>query len=136
LNDHKNIDDYLDIVMHEIRIDRSKNRLYLTLGQIEHDLEVNTIISTIMEVVEQLRSGFTCLSDLREYHVKTRQDEQFMREIQEILWEIGVEKVVRISRDYCTDHFHFEQESLLWPAYPVTFVSSWEEGEAMLDGNR
>jgi len=131
-----NFYDDSDTIMHEIRIDRSKNRLYLTLGLIEHDFEINTIISTIMDVVEQLQSGFTCLSDLREYHVKSRQDEEFMREIQEILWEIGVEKVVRISHDYCTDHFHFEQESLLWPAYPVTFVSSWEEGEAILDGSR
>ncbi len=120
--------------MHEIWIDRSKNRLYLTLGFIEHDFEINTIISTIMDVVEQLQSGFTCLSDLRRYGVKDRHDEEFMREIQEILWEIGVEKVVRISHNYCTTHFHFEQESLLWPAYPVIFVSTMEEGEAILDG--
>lgn len=121
--------------MHDIRIDRSKNRLYLTLGLIEHDGEINTIIATIMDVAEQLQSGFTCLSDLREYRVRKPQDEEFMREIQEILWEVGIGKVARISSHDCANHFQFEQESLLWPAYPVITVSSFEEGEAVLDGN-
>lgn len=121
--------------MHEIRIDRSKNRLYLTLGSIENKSEINAIIAGITEVVEQLRSGFTCLSDLRTYRVKTRQDEEFMREIQEILWEAGIGKVARISESpQFSNHFHFEKDSIVWPGYPVIIVSSFEEGEAVLNG--
>ena len=121
--------------MHDIRIDHSKNRLYLTLGFIEKKSEMDAIIAGITEVVEQLQTGFTCLSDLRTYRVRTRQDEEFMREIQEILWEAGIDKVVRISESpqFC-DHFHFEKNSIVWPGYPVAIVASIEEGEAVLNG--
>ena len=120
--------------MFEIRADQVKNRLYFTLGVIEGEAEREMIIVKTTEATKRLRPGFTCLSDLRGFRLEGSQDDGFMRECQEALWDAAIGKVVRVSGSGRADgHFSFERGSLVWPAYMVSAACSIEEGEALLD---
>ncbi|MCW7753780.1 hypothetical protein OOT00_07270 [Desulfobotulus sp. H1] len=120
--------------MHRIRIDTPKNRLYLTLGPITSKDEIQTIEVSVLQHVKRLRQGFTCVSDLRQFCMKENLNDNFMQEIQEILWDSGVKAVARISPiSQCKGHFLFEKKSAVWPGYEIIPVQSPEEAEIRLD---
>lgn len=119
--------------MHEIRIDKSKNRLYFTLGKIEDNKEMRDIIHKTETAVKGLVQGFSCLSDLRAYDNPDKKDE-FIKVVQEILWDSRIGLVVRVkdknSKSPC---FSFEENTVLWPAYRVKEAESMIVAESMLD---
>lgn len=122
--------------MHIIDINASKNRLYLTLGKIENIQEMRDIIVKMTTIVKRLKHGFTCISDLREYSVPPSENEEFMQECQEILWDAGIGKAVRVSKSTTRlNHFKFEQNKVTWPGYIVENVQTIQEAEIILDGN-
>lgn len=120
--------------MHSVQINIPKNRLYLTLGQITNRKEIQIIEITVLQQVKHLRQGFTCISDLREFCMEKNLNDNFMQEIQEILWDSGVRAVARISPVHQhKGHFHFEKGSAVWPCYEVIPVTCLEEAESRLD---
>ncbi len=119
--------------MHEIRIDKSKNRLYFTLGKIEDRKEMKDIIHKTEVAVKNLLQGFSCLSDLRFYDNPDEKDE-FIKVVQEILWDSGIGLVVRVKdKNTKTPCFSFEENTVLWPAYRVKEADSLVVAESMLD---
>ncbi|TYT73696.1 hypothetical protein [Desulfobotulus mexicanus] len=120
--------------MHSIQADILKNRLYLTLGNISSKKEIQNIEVLVLQQVKHLKQGFTCISDLRTFCMEKSLSDNFMQEIQEILWDSGVRAVARISpiRE-CKGHFRFEKGSALWPGYKIIPVASLEEAEEKLD---
>ncbi|MDY0162902.1 hypothetical protein [Desulfobotulus sp.] len=120
--------------MYQVRTDIQKNRLYLTLGRILSKEETQQIEVRVLQEVKRLRQGFTCISDLRDFCMETDLNDNFMQEIQEILWDSGVRAVARISPMHqCKGHFRFEQGSAVWPSYDIIPVHSLKEAEARLD---
>jgi hypothetical protein len=120
--------------MHEMKVDVQKNRLYLTLGFIEDKDEMNLIIRKTKHSVDQLKVGFTCITDLREYTIPDQLNDEFMRECQVIFWDTAIGKVVRVNApDKPPTCFKFEAGSVLWPAYHVEVAESIEQAEGLLD---
>lgn len=121
--------------MHQIRIDTEKNRLYLTLESISDREETRDIVVRTQLLIKSLRQGFTCITDLTRYCCEGEASENFMREIQEILWDAGVKRVARISPNcLAKGHFRFEEKSAVWPGYEVVPATTLQEAEMLLDG--
>lgn len=119
--------------MHDIRVDKSKNRLYFTLGKIDDVKEMGEIIQKTESAVKQLVQGFSCLSDLRKYETPDDKEE-FMKNVQEILWDSRIGIVVRVKdKDGKSPCFGFERNTMLWPAYRVKEAESMIVAESMLD---
>ena len=120
--------------MHALKVDVQKNRLYITLGFIEDKDEMNLIIHKTKHSVDQLKTGFTCITDLREYALADELNDEFIRECQLIVWDTAIGKVVRVNDPYKPPAcFKFEARSVLWPAYQIEVASSIEQAETILD---
>ncbi len=119
--------------MHEITIDKKKNRLYLMFGAIEDEAEMQEIVENIRRECAKLKSGFTCLTDLRKYNPQKGIYEKYIRETQQNLLEAGMSKVVRVRSPMGTmAHFQFDNISYE-VGYHAQNVTSIEEGEKILD---
>lgn len=119
--------------MHEITIDKNKNRLYLVFGPIEDESEMKEINEKIKSECKKLKKGFTCLTDLRKYDPENGMLDEYIRESQEALIEAGLAKVVRVRRPMgAMAHFQFNNVSYE-VGYHAPNVTSIEEGERLLD---
>ncbi len=119
--------------MYEIKIDKNKNRLYLTFGNIEDEAEMQEIVSEIRKESKKLKKGFTCLTDLRRYDPVEGIYEKYIREVQEHLLAAGMSKVARVRRPMGSiAHFQFDNVSYE-VGYHAPNVTTLEEGEAILD---
>ena len=120
--------------MHKVFADPAKNRLYIILGRISSEDETRFVVHLVLNEAKRLRHGFTCITDLRAYSLSNGINDDFMQDCQEILWEGGIKKAVRIleasAENFC---FEFEKKSRVWPAYPTDNAGSMEEAETCLD---
>jgi len=64
--------------MHEVRVDKEKNRLYVSIGKLDGKEEIETIVSEIEQACGDLKKGFGCLTDLREYEVRGEEEEAYV----------------------------------------------------------
>ncbi len=120
--------------MHDISADLTKNRLYIILGHISSEDETRIIIHNVMSEVKKLRHDFTCVTDLRNFSLTAGITDHFMQDCQEILWEGGIRKAVRIiNGDIHVFDFCFEKFSRIWPGYPTDNARSIEEAENILE---
>lgn len=119
--------------MHEVKVDPEKNRLYLMFGKIEGEAEMQVMLDKIVEACGQLKSGFSCLTDLRKYDPVDGVFEKYIKKAQEALIEAGMQRVVRIRRPMGSmAHYQFDNISYEL-GYHAPNVTSMEEGEALLD---
>src|SRR6056297_1156921 len=99
--------------MHEVKIDKEKNRLYLILGKIEHANEPAELARKIRQACQSLKTGFTCLTDLRDYELLEEDREVIIEEIQNFLVQAGMAKVVRVVRQFGVwGHLQFDKSSM------------------------
>ncbi|MGM0418799.1 MAG: hypothetical protein ACQEQS_08770 [Thermodesulfobacteriota bacterium] len=117
--------------MFSANIDTSKNRLYLFLGGITEKKEFSEAIAETERLVRFLSQNFTCISDLRGFHLKDK-DHYFMQSIQETLWDAGVKHVIRVVDEKCVKRFSFEKKSAVWPGYTTETAFSLDEAEIIL----
>ena len=119
--------------MHEIRTDQDMNRLYVTIGEIEDQNEMQAIVAEIKTAVEDLKPGFTCLTDLRNYEVGEEEDEKYIYEGQEVMVNAGLSKVVRVVKKFgALGHFQFDKSSVEL-GYHAQNVNTIEEAEEILN---
>lgn len=123
-------------IMHKVFADLSKNRLYMILGAVTSEDETRFLVNKVLNEVKKLRHGFTCITDLRDFGLLNGINDDFMQDCQEILWEGGIKKAIRITDianvQFC---FEFEKKSKVWPAYQTDYVLSMEEAESSLDSS-
>lgn len=120
--------------MHQVIVDREKNRLYLTFGKLSSADEILQIGEKIRSVSGELKPGFNCLTDLREYELVDPSLEPIIAEIQEYLVGIGLTHVVRVVKKFgAWGHFQFDKSSMN-VGYHARHVHTMEEGLAILDG--
>lgn len=123
-------------IMHKVFADLSKNRLYMMLGAVSSEDETRFIVNKVLNEVKKLRHGFTCITDLRGFSLSNGINDDFMQDCQEILWEGGIRKAIRITDEvqlkFC---FEFEKKSKVWPAYQTDYVMSMDEAESSLDSS-
>ncbi len=119
--------------MYQVRIDHEKNRLYLTIGSIKDEAEMQEINATILSECKKLKKGFTCLTDLRKYDPNHGFYDIYIREVQEALIKSGISKVVRVRRPLGTiAQYQFDNISYEL-GYHAPHVTTIEEGEKILD---
>lgn len=121
-------------IMNKVFADLPKNRLYIILGTVSSEDETRFLVNRVLNEVKKLRHGFTCITDLRDFSLSNGINDDFMQDCQEILWEGGIRKAIRITGvtdiGFC---FDFEKKSKVWPAYQTDQVFSMEEAESSLD---
>ncbi|MFO7559909.1 MAG: hypothetical protein R6X10_13830 [Desulfobacterales bacterium] len=121
--------------MYQVRADIEKNRLYVTIGSVTEENEMMTAIQEIELVVQNLRKGFDCITDLREYEILNDEDEKFVYQAQKILVDAGMSRVVRVIKKFGSlGHFQFDKLSKE-VGYHAKSVNSIAEAENLLDGN-
>jgi len=121
--------------MYNVRADIEKNRLYITIGSVTEENEMMAAIQEIELVVQGLRKGFDCITDLREYEILIDENEKFIYQAQRILTESGMSRVVRVIKKFGSlGHFQFDKLSKE-VGYHAKNVNSIEEAEKLLDGN-
>ena len=119
--------------MHDVRADLNKNRIYITVGRIENEEEMQSIVDKVNSECPKLKTGFTCLTDLRNYEYQDEIFEHYIKEAQEALLARGMSKVVRVHRKVgMLGHLQFETVSLDL-GYRAKNVTSIEDAEKILD---
>jgi len=121
--------------MYNVRADIEKNRLYVTIGSVTEENEKMAAIQEIKFVVQDLKKGFDCITDLREYEILIDENEKFIYQAQKILTDAGLSKVVRVIKKFGSlGHFQFDKLSKE-VGYHAKNVNSIEEAEKLLDGD-
>jgi hypothetical protein len=119
--------------MHRITVDKDKNRLLLTLGRLESTDEILEVVEKIKTVCRDLKPGFSCLNDLRDYELVDAGQESLIRQAQEFLVKAGLARVVRVVRKFGTwGHLQFDKTSMN-VGYHARNVNTIEEALAILD---
>jgi hypothetical protein len=120
--------------MHRVSTDKEKNRLYLALGKLEGAEEIAQVAAKIRLACQELKPGFSCLTDLREYELVDETLETRIREIQAFLVGQGLTNVVRVVKKFGTwGHVQFDKSSMN-VGYHARHVNSMEEALVILDG--
>lgn len=121
--------------MHEVRIDKEKNRLYLVLERLDSAAEIAEVGDKIRVACESLQQGFTCLTDMRNYELLDKDLEVYIQGVQKFLVQAGMSRVVRVVRRFDRwGHLQFDRSSM-GIGYHAQNVNSIEEALAILDGD-
>jgi hypothetical protein len=120
-------------IMHEVRADLDKNRMYITIGRIENEAEKQALVEDVKNECAKLDHGFTALTDLRNYQYQGEAFERYIKELQEACIARGMSEVVRVHRwSGLLGHMEFETVSLD-VGYSGKNVTTIEEAEKILD---
>ena len=119
--------------MHDVKTDKTKNRIYITIGKLEDEAEMQTISQTVKTECQTLKKGFTCITDLRKYEIQDDVFEDYVKQTQEALIAAGMSRVVRVRRETgLLGHFQFDNASSD-VGYHAENVTTMEEAEKILD---
>jgi hypothetical protein len=119
--------------MHNVRADTGKNRLYVTIGRLEDETEMATVVEKVEKACTVLSPGFDCLTDLREYEVEDDIHEEYIYRAQRAMVDAGLRKVVRVRKQFGSmGHFQFDKTSVR-VGYHAQNATSIEEAELLLD---
>lgn len=119
--------------MHEVRADTEKNRLYVTIGKLDDETEMEAVADEVVDACTRLKPGFDCLTDLREYEVEDEIHERYIYRAQKAMVDAGVRKVVRVRKQFGSlGHFQFDKTSVR-AGYHAQNATSLEEAERLLD---
>lgn len=120
--------------MHDVKTDIGKNRIYITIGKLEGETEMQTVAQKVKTECMKLKKGFTCITDLRKYELQDEQFETYVKETQETMIKAGLSSVVRVRRETgLLGHFQFDNVSMD-VGYHAENVTTMEEAEKLLDG--
>ena len=121
--------------MYDVKTDIDKNRIYITIGKLEGEAEMQALAQTIKSECQKLKKGFTCITDLRKYEVQDEQFEIYVTKTQEAMIAAGLSKVVRVRRETgLLGHFQFDNASMD-VGYHAENVTTMEEAEKILNEN-
>lgn len=119
--------------MHDIKADIEKNRIYITVGKLEGEAEMQALAQSVKTECQKLKKGFTCITDLRKYEVQDEQFEKYVKQTQEAMVQAGLSQVVRVRRETgLLGHFQFDNVSMD-VGYHAENVTTMEEAEKILD---
>jgi len=119
--------------MHDVKTDKTKNRMIITIGKLDGEGEMQTLAQKVVEECKNLEKGFTCITDLRKYEVQDDRFEDYVRTTQEAMIAAGLSKVVRVRRETgLLGHFQFDNTSME-VGYHAENVTTMEAAEKILD---
>lgn len=116
--------------MHDVHIDRRKNRLYLTLeGLMELD-EVRVAAAEVLDNARKLRPGFGVVNDIATFRPADEEAARIIQETQVAVAKMGMGPVVRVASGVAGLQFRRTGRAA---GYKARMADSVEEAEAMLD---
>ena len=122
--------------MYQVRADAKKNRLYITIGEMMEDAEMEGLVNEIEHEIQKLEKGFDCITDLQGYELRSASAEDFIFRAQKILADAGMSHVVRVIKRFGSiAHFQFDNISVS-VGYHAQNASSLEEAEKILDSRK
>jgi hypothetical protein len=125
-----------EAVMYQVRADAKKNRLYLTIGEMTEDSEMEALVNEIEHQIQNLEKGFDCVTDLQGSELRSASAEDFIFRAQQILADAGMANVVRVIKRFgAMAHFQFDNISVS-VGYHAQNANSLEEAEAILDARK
>ena len=116
--------------MFNTRLDKEKNRIYVTLGTIETD-EGEQLFNQVKSQLKLLKPGFTGVSDIRSFIIKDLNEGVWADKIFRLMMEEGINKAARITgedekiKKIVNDH-----------GCTVMLVKTMEEADQVLDGEQ
>lgn len=116
--------------MPKVKIDFSKNRLYLKFTVMDEE-EMSDEVYEVIKAVRKLTPGFTCLTEMGNDREMSKKEARYLRLIIEFLSLMGVSKVVRIGSK--EGHKKFNAVSNECGGYEAELATSVEAAEKILD---
>ena len=118
--------------MHEIRTDRTKNRLYITLGGFSSTDQIDQTVREVKEAVTQLKTGFDVITDVSGYKPALPEIAQAIQQMQVFLRQSGMRRVVRVTGPSVITTMQFNRLGKA-SGYQAEAVASVEEAEELLE---
>lgn len=122
--------------MYKVDSDKTKNRLYITLGELSND-DIKPIRKDLTEHISKLGQGFTCVVDIRQMHiVPDLMGEEYVAIVQGALADSGMGKVARVINRDNEAAFHRMERSSKKLGYTAILAYSLKEADKILDSQR
>lgn len=119
--------------MFKVQSDKTKNRLFLTLGDLSLDT-IKPMLAELTDNIAQLKPGFTCLVDIRSMSVNPRvMAEEYIEIVQGALADSGMGKVARVVNQENEVFYHRMETTSQNLGYSAVLSFSIEEAEKVLD---
>lgn len=121
---------------YEVSIDRSRNRLYLTLEGVLDEETAEAHVEEMLEMAEELGPGFDMVNDISEFKPMTQGATETIERGKRGLEARGVSAVVRVTGESVVGKMQFERVGDDDEGYHVATAETVEEAEELLDGFR
>jgi hypothetical protein len=118
--------------MYKVKVDASKNRIYITISGILSLDEAQKAKKVIESVTGTMKPGFDVVNDISKL---IRADEQagiVLKEIIVILIQKGVKRVVRVVGTAQIGMLQFANNTLQIDQYKISYVPLLEDAENLL----
>ena len=113
--------------MYVIRTDKSKNRIYITLGAIETG-EGETLVAGIKDETATLKHGFTCVSDITRFSVLDPKEAVWADQALKSLADAGMTRAIRVTGQK-TEYREIKEKY----GYTVGLAETMEDADRILD---
>ncbi|SDF44334.1 hypothetical protein [Halorientalis regularis] len=120
----------------DVRIDESKNRLYLTLDGQLSVAEAEAAADEVIEKTGRLEPGFDEVNDMRTFKTTDEAALEHIERGKRGIVENGVAAVCRVVSESVTGQMQFDRAGEGEEEYPVAKADSVEEAEKLLDSRR
>ena len=77
--------------MFDVKIDQEKNRIYITIGEIDSN-GGKQLYDCVLDALQKLNEGFTCITDISEFQVLGEDEYQYSEKIVTALVDAGMSK--------------------------------------------
>ena len=117
--------------MHQIEIDKKKNRIYMQLKGFLQDDEIIKASNEVKKGIDSLQSNFDIINDISEFNPATQTGREIIKETQLYALSKNVARVVRITGNII-GKIQFERTSKE-AGYTAIAVRSVEDAHKILD---
>ncbi len=118
--------------MYNIKINEKKNRLYVTLKELE-SIEMKRYIQKIESACKKLVAGFTCITRIYGDGLSKLKVQDLIFSMEDLIFTYGVSKVIRVTKMKSSLFLWKENALNSRPEYRVEHAPTLNEAERILD---
>ena len=119
-----------------IRVDKGKNRIYVTFNGFMNVAEANQLIEDYSNAVESCETGFTVLSDLSNYKPGTPEVTKIFEQGPKLAGDAGCLKVARVvTKMDPLGSMQIDRLARETSSYPAKHFESHADAEIWLDSD-
>lgn len=122
--------------MHAVKINPKKNRLYITLGDVDHT-DIKKYVSEIESACKRLVPGFTCLTVLNRQGTVRQNENDLLFNTTDLVYAYGASQIAHVAhvkQNNNTSGLNPLKLMRLQSYYPVVKAKNKQEAEKILDG--